>query len=70
MIASGPEGDVENFTPLINASRDSRLEALDLLPSLVQDMLERAEKEVAEVEDETERALDFIASLKAPGKQS
>src|SRR5207237_8172484 len=70
MILSGPEGDLQNSTPLTNASRDSRLEALDLLPLLVQEMLERAEKHVSEVEEKTERALKFIASLKSPGKPS
>jgi hypothetical protein len=66
MIGSGPEGDIDSWTPLTNASRDSRLEAVDLLPKVVQDMLERAEKEVTEVEDKTEQALKFIESLKPP----
>ena len=74
MIGSGPEGDLDNWTPLANASRDTRLEALDLLPKLVEDMLQRAEKEVTEVKDKTFREdlsgayLSMAQGVTEPGK--
>lgn len=66
-VESGPSGDPDNTsqTPLTNCSRDTRLEAVDLLPALVENMIETAEREVSEVETKTERVLQFIAQLSA-----
>ena len=70
MIESGGDDpDDATRTPLASASRDLRVRALARLPLLVQDMIERTEKEAQDVEDKTELALKFIESLKGPGRR-
>ncbi len=47
----------------MNSSRDSRLEAVDLFPALVEDMIERAEKEIENVATKTDKVINFIGQL-------
>jgi hypothetical protein len=70
LVASGDEGDDEDeCIPLRNASRDVRLLAVKHLSSLVDDMIQTAVSEVAEVESATEAARIFIQNLAAADKR-
>jgi hypothetical protein len=65
---SGPEDGRDDWTitSLLNASRELRLAAVDVLPVLVYDMVDSAESAVAESEAKA-KALDvFLAATKAP----
>ena len=52
-----------SYTPLVSASRSTRLAAIEKLPGLVENMIERAEQEITKVADKTERAAEFIKTL-------
>jgi hypothetical protein len=59
----GIDPNAEDLTPLRNANRDIRLEAVSRLPALLDDMITTAVKEVAQVEDAKKRTLQFIESV-------
>jgi hypothetical protein len=65
------EGDLAEvhttYTPLTNASRDTRLRAVDLFPALVEDMISRAEKEIENVQTKADKVASFIAQLSKEG---
>lgn len=67
IVESGYTDDEGNwsYTPLVNANRSTRLAAIEKLPALVENMIERAEAEITEVSDKTDRALEFIKTLSA-----
>jgi hypothetical protein len=66
-VESGPHANDDfTITPLLNASREIRLASVDVLPLLVQDMVDAAESGVAESEAKA-RALDeFLATIQQP----
>ncbi len=55
------------ITPLLNASRELRLAAVDVLPLLVQDMIDSAEAGVAESEAKAKALDEFLATIQQPG---
>jgi len=73
MIDSGPDDAPEHWSsiPLINASRELRVLAVDRLPELVEELVADAEKRIAEVEAKQATADALLATLKrrAGGKQ-
>lgn len=66
MVESGYVDDEGNwsYTPLVNASRSTRLAAIEKLPALVEDMVKRAEEEIVEVANKTDSAMQFVKALK------
>ena len=66
MIDSGPNDEPEHWSsiPLINASRELRVLAVDRLPELVEELVADAEKRIAEVEAKQATADALLATLK------
>jgi hypothetical protein len=63
-IETGWEGDDEiDVSPLANASRQIRLEALDLLPDLVNELIKESEREVVNVAKKRASAEQFLDDL-------
>ncbi|HYO58054.1 hypothetical protein [Archangium sp.] len=56
-------GEIHSTTPLVNASREIRLQVIGKLPELVQKMMEAAEEEVRRVEATVAQAESFTLSL-------
>jgi hypothetical protein len=61
--ALDPEGNEYTEKPLLNCARHVRLAAVDLLPDLVQDLVETAERQIAEAEAKAEEVNEFIVAL-------
>jgi hypothetical protein len=57
------EGEILSTTPLVNASREIRLQVIGKLPELVKKMMEAAEAEVRRVEETVAEAESFTLSL-------
>jgi hypothetical protein len=66
MIDSGIAGEPDTWTssPLINASRELRMLAVDRLPGLVAALVDDAEKRITEVEAKQATADALLATLK------
>jgi hypothetical protein len=64
---SGPVDDEDcwTITPLTNASRERRLKAADLLPDLIQKLVETAEGQLAFVGQKIETVLQVVDTLSA-----
>lgn len=60
-----PEDDV--YTPLVNASREVRLQATEHLPELVRELVKTAEAEIARVEEATKVARAVAVAIKDGG---
>lgn len=59
---SGPDWTI---TPLLNASREVRLAAVDLLPFLVEDMVNSAESGLAESEGKAKALDEFLSATRS-----
>ncbi len=61
----GIEGDDDmDTTPLVNASRATRLEAVDHLPDLVEALIATASKEVEKIRSKTKVVRDLVTTIK------
>ncbi len=61
------DNDNETWEPLINASREARLRAVQLLPLLVEKLISDAQDELKKVEEATQLATHLTEKLKAGG---
>ncbi|MBI3183001.1 MAG: hypothetical protein HYZ28_12765 [Myxococcales bacterium] len=57
------EGEPEEVTPLLNASRENRIEAVEWLTTLLQDAVAAVERETKRVQESTARAREFLNGL-------
>jgi hypothetical protein len=67
MIESGPDGgDPEDFssTPLCNASRELRLQAVDYLPQLIENLVNEATAQAKTVQAKTLQVAEILAELR------
>lgn len=71
LIEEGRDDHPEDidFTPLVNASREVRLQATENLAELVGAIVKTAEAEIARVEAATKEALTVASVIKAGGAQ-
>ena len=57
------DGEGGSFEPLLNASRDLRLRAMQVLPDLIEDMMNTAATEIVEVKTAIDMARAFVSNI-------
>jgi hypothetical protein len=70
LLETSVDGEMEDSSPLVNASRAIRLQAVDRFPELVEKLIETAGKEVEQVKAKTEAVNNLIATLRGTDPSS